>query len=69
MPRGDEKGTLQRVPWQRSTLYTGVSEERRAASFAAAPLTDVVNAPVRRADAATRRAGLIAREPATACGN
>ncbi len=56
-----------REPWQRSTLYTPVSEERRAAAFAALALTEIINAPARRIDGAARRAGMIARET-SACG-
>src|SRR3954469_21212985 len=38
-----------RVPRQRTTLYADVPEERRAASFGAAPLADPVNPPVKDA--------------------
>jgi FO synthase len=37
-----------RIPVQRTTLYGAVSEERRRASFAAAPLAEIVNTPARR---------------------
>jgi len=37
-----------REPLQRTTLYDAVSEERRRASLAAAPLADVVNTPARK---------------------
>jgi FO synthase len=37
-----------RIPRQRTTLYADVPAERRAASFAAAPLTDPINTPARR---------------------
>jgi FO synthase len=37
-----------RIPVQRTTLYGSVSEERRRASFAAAPLAEIVNTPARR---------------------
>jgi FO synthase len=37
--------SLGRVPQQRTTLYAPVSQERRAASFRAAPLTDMVQTP------------------------
>jgi hypothetical protein len=33
---------------QRTTLYADAPAERRAASFAAAPLTEPVNTPARR---------------------
>jgi len=56
-----------REPWQRSTLYVPVDAERRHAAFAAAPLLELVNAPVVRTGAGARRAGLIARESA-GCG-
>ncbi len=36
-----------RTPRQRTTLYGEVPEERRAASLVAAPLTDIVNTPLR----------------------
>jgi FO synthase len=39
---------LGRTPRQRTTLYADAPTERRAASFAAAPLTDPVNTPARR---------------------
>jgi len=39
---------LSRVPRQRTTLYGDAPVERRAASFAAAPLVDPVNTPARR---------------------
>ena len=38
-----------RVPRQRTTLYTEVPEERRAASFGAAPLAEPLNPPVKDA--------------------
>jgi FO synthase len=41
---------LGRVPVQRTTLYGAASAERRRASFAAAPLTEIVNTPARRYD-------------------
>ena len=56
-----------REPWQRTTLYAHTAAERRTASFAAAPLTDIVNAPVRKVPAATRRAGIIARDTTAGC--
>jgi FO synthase len=56
-----------REPWQRNTLYGEVDAERRAASLAAAPLVDIVNAPVRKLPAADRRAGIIARDAASGC--
>jgi FO synthase len=37
--------SLGRVPQQRTTLYAPVPQERRAASFCAAPLTDMVQTP------------------------
>jgi FO synthase len=40
--------SLGRVPRQRTTLYADTSAERKAASFAAAPLTEPVNTPARR---------------------
>ena len=40
--------SIGRVPQQRDTLYRPVPEERRAASFAAAPLAPVVQTPPRR---------------------
>ena len=36
-----------RTPRQRTTLYADAPAERRAASFAAAPLTEPLNPPVR----------------------
>jgi FO synthase len=54
-----------REPWQRTTLYTPVSEERYHASLAAQPLAELVNAPVRKG--AARTATLIAREAAAGC--
>ena len=39
-----------RTPRQRTTLYTDAPAARRAAAFAAAPLTDPVNTPARRYD-------------------
>jgi FO synthase len=39
---------LGREPRQRTTLYADAPAERRAASFAAAPLTEPVNTPARR---------------------
>ena len=45
-----------REPWQRTTLYAPVDEERRRASLVAAPLDEIVNAPVRKRAAATTRA-------------
>jgi FO synthase len=39
---------LGRAPRQRTTLYADAPAERRAASFAAAPLTEPVNTPARR---------------------
>jgi FO synthase len=39
---------LGREPRQRTTLYADAPTERRAASFAAAPLTEPVNTPARR---------------------
>src|SRR5208282_6362667 len=39
-----------RVPVQRTTLYGMASAERRRASFAAAPLAEIVNTPARRYD-------------------
>jgi FO synthase len=56
-----------REPWQRSTLYAEVDAERRAASLSAAPLADIVNAPVRKQPAALKRAGIIARESSPGC--
>src|SRR3954447_25364715 len=41
--------TAGRTPRQRTTLYGEVPEERRAASFGAAPLADPVNPPVKDA--------------------
>ena len=38
-----------RVPRQRTTLYADVPDERRLASFAAAPLAEPVNPPVKEA--------------------
>lgn len=38
-----------RVPRQRTTLYADAPAERRAASFAAAPLAEPLNPPVREA--------------------
>jgi FO synthase len=40
--------SLGREPRQRTTLYTNAPAERKAASFAAAPLTEPVNTPARR---------------------
>ena len=57
-----------REPWQRTTLYAPVDAERRSASLAAAPLTDIVNAPVQKRAAAAKRAGIIARDVAPGCG-
>jgi FO synthase len=37
--------SLGRIPRQRLTTYDSVPEERRAASFAAAPLAPVVETP------------------------
>ncbi|MBK7168740.1 MAG: 5-amino-6-(D-ribitylamino)uracil--L-tyrosine 4-hydroxyphenyl transferase CofH [Gammaproteobacteria bacterium] len=51
-----------RVPWQRTTLYLSAPGERRAAAFHAAPITGIVNTPVKRGDGAARRAGVIARD-------
>ena len=56
-----------REPWQRTTLYAQTAAERRTASLAAAPLADIVNAPVRKLPAATRRAGIIARDTTAGC--
>jgi FO synthase len=42
-----------RHPEQRTTLYRSVVEERRRASFGAAPLAPVVLTPVPRRGAAT----------------
>jgi FO synthase len=39
---------VQRVPYQRTTLYADAPAERVAAAMAAAPLQEVVNAPPRR---------------------
>jgi FO synthase len=39
---------LGRVPRQRTTLYADAPAERRAASFGAASLTDLINTPARR---------------------
>jgi FO synthase len=39
---------LGRIPRLRTTLYADASAERRAAAFAAAPLTEPVNTPARR---------------------
>src|ERR687897_475301 len=54
-----------RVPRQRTTLYADAPDERRAASFAAAPLAEPHNPPVREAglEAPPRlvRPGLLAR--------
>jgi FO synthase len=54
-----------RIPRQRTTLYADAPAERRTASFAAAPLTEPVNPPVREAGlkAPPRlvRPGLLAR--------
>ena len=44
--------SLGRVPQQRDTLYRGISEERRAASFGAAELLPVVQTPPRKLAAA-----------------
>ena len=41
-----------RTPFLRTTLYQPAPEERRAAAFAAAPVADVVNTPLRRKGAA-----------------
>ncbi len=57
-----------RRPWQRSTLYASADPDRRAVSLAAAPLVDIVNAPVRKAPAGERRAGIIARDSMASCG-
>ena len=57
-----------REPWQRTTLYAPVDAERRSASLAAPPLTDIVNAPVQKRAAAAKRAGIIARDVAPGCG-
>jgi FO synthase len=38
-----------RVPRQRTTLYDDAPEERRRASFGAAPLAEPLNPPVREA--------------------
>ena len=38
-----------RLPRQRTTLYADVPEERRLASFGAAPLAEPVNPPVKEA--------------------
>jgi FO synthase len=40
--------SLGRVPRQRTTLYQDAPTERKAAAFAAAPLTEPVNTPARR---------------------
>ena len=40
--------SLRRTPRQRTTLYGDAPAERRAASFAAAPLTDPINTPARK---------------------
>ncbi|HEV2187485.1 MAG TPA: 5-amino-6-(D-ribitylamino)uracil--L-tyrosine 4-hydroxyphenyl transferase CofH, partial [Stellaceae bacterium] len=40
--------SLGRTPRQRTTLYGNAPVERRAASFAAAPLTDPINTPARK---------------------
>jgi FO synthase len=56
-----------REPWQRTTLYAHTAAERRTASLAAAPLADIVNAPVRKLPAETRRAGIIARDTTAGC--
>jgi FO synthase len=40
--------SLRREPRQRTTLYADAPAERKAASFAAAPLTEPVNTPARR---------------------
>jgi FO synthase len=42
--------TIGRVPRQRTTLYADAAAERRAAAFAAAPLSEPVNTPARRYD-------------------
>ena len=55
-----------RVPWQRTTLYLPAPEERRAAAFHAAPITAIVNTPVKRGEGAARRAGVIARDSRSA---
>ena len=39
--------SLGRIPQQRTTLYTPISQERREASFRAATLADVVQTPFR----------------------
>jgi FO synthase len=41
-------GAIGREPFLRTTLYQPAPEERRAAAFAAAPVDDVVNTPLRR---------------------
>jgi FO synthase len=54
-----------RRPRQRTTLYANASSERRAASFAAAPLAEPLNPPVRdaglKAPSRLVRPGLLAR--------
>ncbi len=51
-----------RVPWQRTTLYGPAPEERRVAAFRAAPITEIINTPVKRSSGAARRAGVVARD-------
>lgn len=46
---------MQRVPYQRTTLYAQASAERVAAAMAAAPLQEVVNAPPRHRPRASDR--------------
>ncbi len=46
-----------RKPVQRSTSYDAVSEERRAASFCAASLAEIVEQPIRRNDKRTSNIG------------
>jgi FO synthase len=48
-----------RRPVQRTTLYARAPVARRAASFAAAPLAELVNTPVRRRPNASPRTGAI----------
>ncbi|MBP6053109.1 MAG: 5-amino-6-(D-ribitylamino)uracil--L-tyrosine 4-hydroxyphenyl transferase CofH [Pseudomonadales bacterium] len=49
-----------REPWQRTTLYEAAPPERHETALHAAPLTEYVNTPVRRAAPGARKGGVIA---------
>jgi FO synthase len=49
--------SLGRAPRQRTTAYAAVSEQRRAVSFAAPPLSEPINTPARRYERTQARAG------------